>query len=188
MEDRPADDLPLVEAILRGDRESFADLVRRYQSLVAGVAWRYGTRRDDIEDVVSEVMIKVYRNLHLYRPEYPFSTWLYRLAANHVLALGRRARREQGRVEMPAQVADDAPGPADGVETRERSALVRGALSEIDPRYREAIFLVYVEGRKVDEVSRTLGVPEGTVKTRLMRGRDALRKILVRRHPEHFGA
>jgi RNA polymerase sigma-70 factor (ECF subfamily) len=89
---------------------------------------------------------------------------------------------------MPAQVADDAPGPEEWVEGRERRSLVREALSDIDPRYREAIFLVYVEGKRVDEVARTLGVPEGTVKTRLMRGRDALRKILVRRHPEHFGA
>jgi len=188
MEDRPAEDMAAVEAILRGDRDAFAELVRRYQNLVAGVAWRYGIRRDDIEDVVSEVMIKVYRNLHQYRPVYPFSTWLYRLAANHILDLGRRARREHGRTEMPAQVADDAPGPEERVESRERRSLVREALSDIDPRYREAIFLVYVEGKRVDEVARTLGVPEGTVKTRLMRGRDALRKILVRRHPEHFGA
>jgi RNA polymerase sigma-70 factor (ECF subfamily) len=187
MEDRAADDLVRVESILRGDRDAFADLVRRYQSLVAGVAWRYGIRRDDIEDVVSEVMIKVYRNLSLYRPDYPFSTWLYRLAANHVLDHARRARREHGRTEMPPEIADDSPGPADGMEGRERAALVRAALAEIDTRYREVIFLVYVEGRKVDEVARTLGIPEGTVKTRLLRGRDALRRVLVRRHPEHFG-
>jgi RNA polymerase sigma-70 factor, ECF subfamily len=188
MGDRPTDDLTEVEAILRGDRDAFAELVRKYQTLVAGVAWRYGIRRDDIEDVVSEVMIKVYRNLHLYRPDHPFSTWLYRLAANHVLDHARRSRRELHRVEMPAQVADDGPGPADGMEGRERRSMVQSALSEIDSRYRKAIFLVYVEGRKVDEAARILGVPEGTVKTRLMRGRDALRKILVRRHPEHFGA
>lgn len=188
MEDRPTDDLAEVEAILRGDRDAFAELVRKYQTLVAGVAWRYGIRRDDIEDVVSEVMIKVYRNLHQYRPDYPFSTWLYRLAANHILDHSRRSRRESRRVEMPAQVADDGPGPAEGIEGKERRALVQSALSEIDSRYREAIFLVYVEGRKVDEAARILGVPEGTVKTRLMRGREALRKILIRRHPEHFGA
>ncbi len=187
MEDRPTEEMATVEAILRGDRDAFAELVRRYQNLVAGVAWRYGIRRDDIEDVVSEVMIKVYRNLHQYRPDYPFSTWLYRLAANHVLDHGRRARREASRTEMPAQLADTSPGPAERVEIRERRTIVREALSEIDSRYREAIFLVYVEGKRVDEVARTLGVPEGTVKTRLMRGRDALRRILVRRHPEHFG-
>ena len=61
------------------------------------------------------------------------------------------------------------------------------ALEEIDSRYRESIFLVYVEGLKVEEAARMLSVPAGTVNTRLMRGRAALRRILARRHPEHFG-
>ena len=64
--------------------------------------------------------------------------------------------------------------------------LVREALRHVDERYREVMHLVYVEGLKVDETARILGTPEGTVKTRLMRGREALRKFLVRRHPEHF--
>ncbi len=187
MDDRPAEDLRLVESVLRGDTEAFSALISRHQSLVAGVAWRYGVRREDIEDVVSEVMIKAYRNLHRYRPDHPFSTWLYRLAANLVLDRARRARKERGRTEMPAQVEDTAPGPREGMESRERVALLRAALSHIDPRYREALFLVYVEGMKVDEAARVLDLPQGTVKTRLMRGREALRKILVRRHPEHFG-
>lgn len=187
MEDRPAEDLSLVESVLRGDGEAFRALVSRFQSLVAGVAWRHGVRREDIEDVVSEVFFKVYRNLHQYRPDYPFSTWLYRLTANHVVDLARRAHKERGRSEMPEQVADTAAGPEEKIEDRERATLLRAALSEIDARYREVILLVYVEGMKVDEVARILALPEGTVKTRLMRGREGLRKTLARRHPEHFG-
>jgi RNA polymerase sigma-70 factor (ECF subfamily) len=187
MEDRTAEDARLVEAVLRGDQASFRPVVVRYQSLVAGVAWRFGTRRDEIEDVVSEVFLKVYKNLPLYRPEHPFSTWLYRLAANHVVDRSRRARKERGRVEIPDELADDAPRASERIEEGERDALLREALRDIDPRYRQVIFLVYVENHKVEEAARLLGLPEGTVKTRLMRGRDALRKILTRRHPEHFG-
>lgn len=187
MGDREIPDDRLVESILHGNREVFGQLVTRYQNLVAGVAWRYGVRRDDVEDVVSEVFLKVYRNLHQYRPEHQFSTWLYRLAANHVLDRARRARKERGRTEMPVHVADPSPSIGEGMEGRERARLLRAALQEIDPRYREVIFLVYVEGNKVDEAARTLGIPQGTAKTRLMRGREALRKVLVRRHPEHFG-
>ena len=73
------------------------------------------------------------------------------------------------------------------MEAKERAELLRGALREIDPRYRQVIFLVYVEGMRVDDAARSLGLPEGTVKTRLMRGREAIRRILERRHPEHFG-
>jgi RNA polymerase sigma-70 factor (ECF subfamily) len=177
----------LVQRVLGGDADAFGLLVSRYQNLVAGVAWRYGTRREDVEDVVSEVFLKVYRRLGQYRPDHPFPTWLYRLAANHVLDRGRRARKEKGRVEMPEQVADPRPLAGEDLEADERARLVREGLGELDARYREAIFLVHVEGRKVEEAARVLGVPEGTVKTRLMRGREALRKVLARRHPEHFG-
>ena len=65
--------------------------------------------------------------------------------------------------------------------------LVRSALDELKPRYRKVLFLVYVEGMKVDEAARVLQLPQGTIKTRLMRGREALRRVLVRRHPEYFG-
>jgi RNA polymerase sigma-70 factor (ECF subfamily) len=177
----------LVQQALAGDADAFGLLVSRYQNLVAGVAWRYGTRREDVEDVVSEVFLKLHRTLPQYRPDHPFSTWLYRLAANHVLDRARRARKERGRVEMPAQVEDPTPGAGVALEADERAELVRRALAEIEPRYREAIFLVHVEGRKVEEAARILEIPEGTIKTRLMRGREALRKILVRRHPEYFG-
>lgn len=176
-----------MEAAVGGDPEAFRQMVIRYQNLVAGVAWRYGVRREEIEDVVSEVFIKVYGNLDQYRPDYPFSTWLYRLAANHVIDHSRRLKKERGRADMPEQVSDARPGAQEDLETGERASLLRAALDELDPRYREVLFLVYVEGLKVDDTARVLGLPEGTVKTRLMRGRDALRKTLARRHPEHFG-
>ena len=187
MEDRAAQDQRAIDAVLQGRTAAFEGLVTRYQRMVAGIAWRFGFRREDIEDIVSEVFIKTYRNLGRYRPDHPFSTWLYRLAANHVVDRTRRARKERGRTELPEQLADDAPGPRRELEIGERAALVRDAVAELRPHFREAILAVYVEGLKVEQAARVLGVPEGTVKTRLMRGREALKKVLVRRHPEHFG-
>jgi len=185
-DDRTAVDLEIVNGVLRGRTERFKELVTRYQSMVAGIAWRAGCRREDVEDVVSEVFLKVYRNLHQYRPDHAFSTWLYKLTANHIVDRARRMKKERGRVEMPAQVEDASPGAEMSLEDRERHALVREALARVDERYRVVMHLVYVEGLKVDDTARILGLPEGTVKTRLMRGREALRKILVRRNPEHF--
>jgi RNA polymerase sigma-70 factor (ECF subfamily) len=187
MEERASQDLHLVQASLAGDQAAFGRLVERYQKLVASIAWRYGVRRDEIEDVVSEVFVKAYRNLHRFRPESPFSTWLYRLAANHVIDHGRRGHKERGRTEMPLQTADTAPSVGERMERRERSRLVREALDRLPRHYREVLFLVYIEGLKVDEAARTLQLPQGTIKTRLMRGREGLRKILVRTCPEHFG-
>lgn len=185
-DDRAALDLQIVREVLDGRTERFKELVTRYQSMVAGIAWRAGCRREDVEDVVSEVFLKVYKNLHQYRPDHALSTWLYKLTANHVVDRSRRMKKERGRVEMPLQVEDASPGAEDSLEDRERQALVREALAHVDERYRVVMHLVYVEGLKVDDTARILGLPEGTVKTRLMRGREALRKILVRRHPEHF--
>ena len=188
MEDRPDQDHRLAEATLRGDQEAFRVLVTRYQRLVASVAWRYGIRPGDIEDLVSDVFLKVYKNLNRYRPDHPFSTWLYRLAVNHVVDHTRRARWEALRSELPEQITDGAPSAGQGLLEGERASLLRRALASLDPRYREAVTLVYVEGLKVEEVSRVLSVPEGTVKTRLMRGREALRKLLTQRHPGYFEA
>ncbi len=187
MEGRASEDRDLVESALRGDASAFRDLVERYQNLVAALAWRYGLRREDIEDVVSEVFVKVYRNLGLYRPDHPFSTWLYRVAMNHILDHGRRRAREGTRVELPRELPAQGQGAEEALEARERARLLREALGGIAQKYRDAIFLVYVEGVRVDEAARLLGVPEGTVKTRLMRGRQALRRLLARRCPEHFG-
>jgi RNA polymerase sigma-70 factor (ECF subfamily) len=187
MEDRSSTDRALVERAVAGDARAFEDLVKAYQRMVSGVAWRYGIRQADLEDVVSEVFVKLYRNLHRFRPDHPFSTWLYRLSANHAVDHIRRRRKERGRTEMPAQVADPAVGAGASLESDERARLLRDALVDLSVPYREAIELVYVEGLRVDDAAARLGIPSGTVKTRLMRGREALRRILARRHPEHFG-
>jgi RNA polymerase sigma-70 factor (ECF subfamily) len=187
MEDRASQDLLLVRSILEGDQDAFELIVENYEKLVASIAWRYGVRQEDIEDVVSEIFLKTYRNLHMFRPDHSFSTWLYRLAANHVIDHGRRRQKEQARSEMPRELADGAATASDGLEARERAAILREAMEELSPHYKEVIFLVYVEGMKIDEVVGCLELPQGTVKTRLMRGREALRKILTRKHPGYFG-
>lgn len=186
MQDRPERDQELVEAVLAGDDEAFAALVGRHQQLVAGAAWRYGTRRDDIEDVVSEVFLKVYQNLHRYRPVHAFSTWLYRVAANHVMDRQRRSRREAVSSEVTESVAVQPATAAARLVSGERAALLREALAQLDPIYRKALYLVYIEGQRIDAAAHLLGVPSGTLKVRLMRGRRALGKILRQRHPGYF--
>lgn len=187
MEDRATRDLLLVRAVLAGDEEAFGALVTAYQKLVASIAWRYGVGQAEIEDVVSEVFIKAFRNLHRFRPDHPFATWLYRLAANHVIDHGRRTKKERDRSEMPTHLADGAPGPGRRVERSERARLLRRALEALPRHYRDVLIQVYLEERKIEEVARILNLPQGTIKTRLMRGREKLRKVLVRLNPEYFG-
>ena len=124
-DDRAARDLEIVSEVLNGRSERFRELVTRYQSMIAGIAWRSGCRREDVEDVVSEVLLKVYTNLHQYRPDHAFSTWLYKLTANHVIDRSRRLKKERGRTEMPEQLEDHKPGAGDAdISGFERSRIV----------------------------------------------------------------
>jgi RNA polymerase sigma-70 factor (ECF subfamily) len=183
----PPDEL-LVERSLAGDEDAFGALVSRYQGYVAAVAGRTGVPPADLDDAVSGVFLKVWRCLHQFRPGTPFSTWLYRITVNHAFDEYRRTRRERGHGELTDTVADPGPGGTERLLQDERADLVREALAELDPLYRVTLFAVYVEGRTIDETAAALGVPEGTVKARLHRGRHQLGALLRRRHPGHFGA
>lgn len=176
-----ADDLEAVGEVLAGHSERFAHLVRRYQKLVGSVVYRMGVPQEDLEDVVSEVFIKVYENLGRYRPDHAFSTWIYRIAANHTLDHQRRRRRDRGKTELDERIADPSPPPSEGLERNEVSERVRRLLPLLEEKYREVLVLMHVEGMKIEEISDLLGLPSGTVKTRLARGRVRLADI-VRRH------
>ena len=186
MDDRTEQDRALVRATLRGEDEAYGELIERYQRMVAGVAWRYGAAADDVDDLVSEVFMKAYTQLKRYRPSHAFSTWLYRLAANHVIDYGRRRKHEQDRREMPQEVVSDASTPEQTSMLTQRQQQLRDAMNELPTHYREAMFLVYVEGHSIDESARLLGLPTGTIKTRLMRGRNALRETMATRFPSYF--
>ncbi|MDQ7008634.1 MAG: sigma-70 family RNA polymerase sigma factor [Acidobacteriota bacterium] len=187
MGERPAQDHRLVKAALSGEPDAFTELVRQHQDLVAGVAWRYGTPREEIEDVISEVFIKVYENLARYRPDHPFSTWLYRVAANHVMDRQRKRRREIPCGDLAEGRAATHGGAQQRLERRERARLLRSALADLDPLYRRPLFLVYIEGQSLRTAAQMLGLRENTMKVRLLRGRRALARILADRYPDYFG-
>ena len=176
----------LVREVLAGDIDRFEEIVRSYQNRLAGLAYRMGVRYDEVEDIVVEVMTKTFRNLHLYRPEYAFSTWIYRIAINHIRDHHRRRRREAGREEMPDQVAAPGPGPLDQVGDSVRARELRAAIDRLPERYRVPLVLMHLEENSLEEIAAILEVPVGTVKSRLARGRERLRRILVREYP-HLG-
>lgn len=187
MNDRVQRDRELVRRALGGETRAFGEIVEQYQRMVGSVAWRYGVQRDDVEDVVADVFLKTFRRLDRYRADHPFSTWLYRLAVNHVIDRSRRERRRPVTADLPDSLPDGSPSAGERAERDERARLVREALLDVPVRFRETLFLVYIEGLGVADAATMLGLPTGTVKSRLLRGRRALGRILARRHPEHFG-
>ena len=186
MDEATAEDLQAVDAVLAGDTDAFEVLVRRYQRLVASAVWRYGIEASEVDSLVQDIFFKTYRNLAQYRPEHAFSSWLYRLATNHVLDHLRRQKRNPARDPLPETIVDTAPAPSETLEAHERAMILRCELRHVDARYRDVLMAVYFEGSSVAEAARSLHLPEGTIKTRLMRGRHALKKLLRRNHPDFF--
>jgi RNA polymerase sigma factor (sigma-70 family) len=179
----------LIRQVLDGDPEPFARIVRQYQNLVASVAYRMGVRQGSIEDVVSEVFMKVYTRLHQYDGRYALSSWIYRIATNHVVDEFRRQRRA-GSVALDevAEPADPRMNIGGESELSERDRLLREAVRELPHDYQQVLALKHFEDLSVETIAEVLDLPQGTVKIRLMRGRQRLRKILEARFPEHFAA
>ncbi|MEE9292773.1 MAG: sigma-70 family RNA polymerase sigma factor [Acidobacteriota bacterium] len=176
-------DLELVREVLAGRTDRFEILIHRYQRLVATAALRMGVPRQEIEDVTNEVFYKVYRSLRRYEPAHAMSTWLYRITVNAALDRRRSLRHEASRSELPVEIRDDSPTPDQTADESSRARLLHEALGRIPEHYRTPLMLMHVEGLAVEEVSRILGLPEGTVKSRLFRARAMLKQVIMRHYP-----
>lgn len=176
-------DVDLIREVLAGRVERFEILVRRYQRLVATAALRMGISREEVEDVTSEVFYKVYRSLSRYRPEHALSTWLYRITVNAALDRKRSARHESRMQELSPTLADGRPGLDEQAADAQRARLLQEALGRIPGHYRTPLVLAHIEGLPLDEIARTLDLPEGTVKSRLFRARAMLKEIIRKHYP-----
>ncbi len=185
-----AADAELVTRAIAGREEGFAELVRRYQRPIAAYVYRMVGDYDAALDLTQEVFIKVYGSLARYRPEFKFSTWIYRIAHNAAIDHLRRvggariedlhAEGEGGRTfERP--LASAAPTPEQESERRERRAEIESVVQELPPAYRELIVLRHALDLSYDEIAEVTGLPLGTVKNRIFRAREAMRSLLVER-------
>lgn len=178
-------DRELVDRAREGSQEAFADLVRRYQVRIFNLA-RVSTRNDaDAEDVAQEIFVRVYRGLRTFRGDSAFRTWLYRIAVNVTRtqagrpSLFGRFRRVEPEDVGGADPLEALPG-ADAVEdsVAYRDAIDH-ALGRLTPDLRMAVTLRDIEGLEYREIAEVLGVPIGTVMSRISRGREKLRPILA---------
>lgn len=176
-------DVDLIREVLAGRVERFELLIRRYERLVAAAAVRMGVPRQEVDEVANEVFYKVYRSLKRYEPTHAFSTWLYRITINAALDRKRSRRHEDRTDAISPTLADPGPSPHQDAERRGRASLLREALDRIPGHYRAPLVLMHVEGLPIEEVSRALDLPEGTVKSRLFRGRALLKQIIERHYP-----
>jgi RNA polymerase sigma-70 factor (ECF subfamily) len=178
-------DAELVARWQGGDSSAFEVLVRRHERPVFRLALRMLGNREEAEDVTQEALLSLHRHGHRFRRESRFSTFVYRVAANAALnrrrTLGRSRARERalaerhsGGFELPQSPRD----PGDAAVGAQVQARVQEALQELPPDLRLAIVLYDIEGLAYGDIARVLEVPEGTVKSRIHRARNALRERL----------
>jgi RNA polymerase sigma-70 factor (ECF subfamily) len=165
----------LVRRAQRGDQGAFATLVDTHRHRLYTLAVRELGSAADAEDAVQETFIRAWRALPRFRAEATFSTWLYRICLNAVHDQRARAARGGGvGLDELAEPAD----PRDSILEAELSGELQQALAGLDETYRTAVVLYDVLGRSYAEISEVLGVPEGTVKSRIFRGRTELARRL----------
>ncbi|MFZ1916400.1 MAG: sigma-70 family RNA polymerase sigma factor [Terriglobales bacterium] len=174
-----SDDQAAVERVLAGDISAFEEIVRRWQAPLINLAYRFCHDRGRAEEMAQEAFLRAYRGLVQWRKDAAFSTWLFALATNFY-------RSELRRTPAYTVSIDDVREPADsrasdgGLEDRDRDMAVRRAVSALPAKYREALILFYFHEMDVPATAQSLGLPEGTVKARLFRGREILRGKLPR--------
>lgn len=172
-----SDDQAAVERVLAGDISAFEEIVRRWQSPLINLAYRFCRDRGRAEEMAQEAFLRAYRGLQQWRREAAFSTWLFALATNFY-------RSELRRIPVRTISIDDVREPVDprasdgGLEDEDRDLAVRRAVFALPAKYREALILFYFHEMDVPAAARSLGLPEGTVKARLFRGREILRTKL----------
>jgi RNA polymerase sigma-70 factor (ECF subfamily) len=160
--------------VLSGDVSAFEGIVRRWQGPLVNLAYRFCRDRARAEDLAQEAFLRAYRNLRQWRKDAAFSTWLFALATNLYCS---ELRRIPARVIGLEDVAEpvDPRSMHEEVVGRGRDAAIRKAVSNLPAKYREALILFYFHEMDVAAAARSLGLPEGTVKARLSRGRELLR-------------
>jgi RNA polymerase sigma-70 factor (ECF subfamily) len=172
-----SDDQADVDKVLAGDVSAYEGIVRRWQGPLINLAYRFCRDRGRAEEMAQEAFLRAYRALGQWRKDAVFSTWLFALATNLY-------RTELRRIPARTVPLDDVAEPRDpraadgGLEDDDRDRAVRRAVLALPAKYREALILFYFHDLDVPAAAASLGLPEGTVKARLFRGRELLRRKL----------
>jgi RNA polymerase sigma-70 factor (ECF subfamily) len=180
-------DQEILDRCLTGEDSAWEALLRSYTRKIYNLCYRFTGRVEEAEDLTQEVFIKVFQTLKSYdAAQGSFSTWLHRVARNHLVDHYRRTRKDRVTSsledELPAAEEKLSPHiePTSQVESRERRESLQLALDKLSPDLREAVVLRDLHDLDYEEIALVLKVPQGTVKSRINRGRLELGRVLKR--------
>ena len=185
------DDLTLVQRVRSGDQRAFKALVERYQRKVYSVALGMLKDKEEARDVAQEAFIKVYKYLEHFKGDASFYTWIYRITVNICIDVMRRKGGKSEHIEFDETIANDTAeanigalgtrlgtNPQKSMLRKELAEKIQAALAEVPEKHRAILLLREVEGMSYEDLSRTLGIPKGTVMSRLFHARLKVQKIL----------
>jgi RNA polymerase sigma-70 factor, ECF subfamily len=184
------DDFRLIESLREGSERAYEDLLTRFQQPVYTLALRLLNDPAEACDVVQEVFLKVFRNIGSFRGQSTLKTWIYRITVNEAHNARRwffRHKRREVELDTDAEesrswkeiIPDHGRSPFEEAYDQEQHAMIEAALAKINPIFREAVVLRDIADLSYDEIAEVLNVSLGTVKSRILRGREALREQLV---------
>jgi RNA polymerase sigma-70 factor, ECF subfamily len=182
-----------VVLLARGGQEAaYRELIRRYERPIFALLFRMVRDRELAEDLSQETFVKALNAIESYRPEFKFSSWIFKIANN--AAIDHLRRRELDTLSLDGSPHAETPeamqatalqigtrqeSPLDVVEAKELGGAIEAAIGRLRPEYRSCILLRHVEGRAYEEIAEILDLPLGTVKTYIHRARNELRQLLA---------
>lgn len=188
---REQTDQEIVALAKEGSSDAYRELIRRYERPVFSLIFRMVRNREQAEDLSQETFMKVLNAIQSYRPEYKFSSWVFKIANNAAIDFLRK--RELDTLSLDGSPHADTPelieatalqiggrgeSQLDEVANRELGGMIEGAIGQLRPEYRSCILLRHVDGRSYEEIAEMLNLPLGTVKTYIHRARNELRILL----------
>ena len=192
------DDTQVVVALVRrciaGDAEAWEQLVRQHSRRIYNICYRFTGSAENADDLAQEVFIKIYRTLTSFDPDRgAFTTWVTTMTRNLLVDHFRKTKQERATDSLDAglgdeedsatlgdRIQDSAPSADDRIQRRETQEMVQKAIQKLSPELREAVILRDLQDMDYKDIASALKVPEGTVKSRINRGRMELAKILSR--------
>ncbi|MCL2235523.1 MAG: sigma-70 family RNA polymerase sigma factor [Defluviitaleaceae bacterium] len=175
-------DFELTSMVAKGDHDAFGELVERYKNLVYSVVLRMISDKEEANDQAQEVFIKLYKNIDKYRDEFKFSTWVIRIATNHVIDFRRRNKNnvEASNLEdLEQDVAIHQPSAEEVYLAKEQTKSLADAVESLPDMYKLPIVLYHQQGMSYQEISDIVGVPISKIKNRLFRARKLLKEALA---------
>jgi len=196
--DKAKRDLELVAAAEKGDQKAYAELMDLYHDAIYFMLLKMVNNKSDAEDLTIEAFGKAFKNLHLYTPNFAFSTWLFKIASNNCIDFLRRKRvmqkhisidtpsdeKPQENIEAYVTLQSSAPDPEEHFIIKQKQKELKTIVDKMNPRYRQLIELRYFKEYSYVEIAEELALPIGTVKARLYRSRMLLFNVLKEKEGE----